>query len=247
MNKLSYLALGAALLTTLPAFHPAAATPAAAVAPAEDPRREVRPVADFSEVSLASSVEVEVRQGSTQRVEVIGAAADLARLETTVTNGRLRIGTKEQKGFSWKDFSGKVKVLVTAPQVKLLAVSGSGVLRAPEALRTNALRLSVSGSGRLQAPVQAQGAVEASVSGSGSIDVSGSAPSLSVAISGSGRVQAAELRVEAATARLSGSGSCRLQARQTLDAHISGSGSVQYTGQPRITKHISGSGRVVGS
>ncbi|GAA4378761.1 head GIN domain-containing protein [Hymenobacter koreensis] len=234
------------MLLGLPAFRPA--TPVAtAVSPSSFAAgREVREVAPFTELSLSTSSEVEVRQGATQRVEVEALAEDLAELETVVKNGRLSIQAKDHRGFNWRGFKGKVKVYVTMPQVNALLLSGSGKIRALDMVRTERLKLAVSGSGSLEAPVQAK-QLTSSVSGSGSMRISGAAPSLAVHISGSGSIQAADLRSDAAEVHISGSGSCQIQASQTLDARIAGSGNVRYAGSPRITQRISGSGRVVRS
>ncbi|KAA9331411.1 DUF2807 domain-containing protein [Hymenobacter busanensis] len=246
MKTYRFLPLGALLLLGLPAFRSAAPVGSATTAAKEDPRREVREVAAFTHLSLSTSAEVEVRQGASQKVEVQATPADLAELETVVKDGRLTIRAKDHTGMNWRSFKGPVKVFVTMPTISALSVAGSGRMTALDVVKNDKLKLSVSGSGRLQVPVQAQ-QLTSSISGSGSMKLSGSAPAFEVHVSGSGSIQAAELRAEAVAVHISGSGNCQVQASQTLDAHIAGSGNVRYAGSPRITQHISGSGRVVRS
>ncbi|MDO7852810.1 head GIN domain-containing protein [Hymenobacter convexus] len=243
----------------LVSFRPLATGPA--------PTAEVREVAVFSGVALATSATVLVRQGSPQQVTVEASAEDLGRLETLVNNGQLTIRVKKEVGWKsfWGNFPhlGKVTVRLTVPAIQRLAVSGSGVLKADE-FQTGRLALAVSGSGRLATgPVQAttvragvsgSGHLEiaqlradtlrAATAGSGSITVAGSCPRLSVGISGSGHIRAAGLATETCLARLSGSGGCQVQAARTVEARISGSGSVLVTGPARISSRTSGSGRV---
>jgi hypothetical protein len=246
--RLLFLALLPALLV-LPSFRSARFA-----------SREVRQVATFTDIRLAGSPTVVLRQGSPQKVELEGAAADLARIETTVTNGRLRIGIKNESGQNNSDYDGgllskvmgnssnvrlgPVTVYVTVAEITGLSVSGSGTMKAATDIKTSNLDLAVSGSGRLELP-QLQGAVvNTAISGSGSVTVAGTATRHDIRISGSGGVQANNLRAEASKVTISGSGTCRVNASKTLDARIAGSGDVYVTGNPQITSSIAGSGRV---
>ncbi|GGF05395.1 hypothetical protein GCM10011383_15670 [Hymenobacter cavernae] len=221
--------------------------------------REVRQVATFTQVNLAGSPKVVLRQGSPQKVELEGEPADLVRLETTVSNGKLRIGIKNNSGKSSSDYDGglldkmmgstnvhlgSITVYVTVPEINALSVSGSGSIRAAEAIKTGNLDLAVSGSGHLDLSQLHGAAVTSAVSGSGSIAVVGTAARHDIRISGSGRVQSANLRVEASKVTISGSGNCRVNASKTLEARIAGSGNIYVTGNPQITSSIAGSGHV---
>lgn len=110
---------------------------------------------------------------------------------------------------------------------------------------------------------------EASLSGSGKIDISGSFPAqeifrsnvsgsgiinvndafncnaLEVNISGSGNVNMEKIHSKKADVHLSGSGDLRLSVQDELKAKISGSGKVYYTGNPVVDAKISGSGKVI--
>ncbi|UYZ58585.1 head GIN domain-containing protein [Hymenobacter latericus] len=231
-----------ALLAAQPVSRPDAA-PAARTIGRPQQTREVRQVPAFTRLSLATAAEVVLVQGATQKVELAGNPDDLRTLQTTVKDGRLRIGLPEGTWKSWRGFKSPVKVYVTMPQVEALGVSGSGSIQAEQPLRAAALDLSVSGSGALRVPVAAE-RLKASISGSGSMRLSGTSPTAEVHISGSGRIEAAGLQTNSCSAHISGSGNCRIGVAQTLDARISGSGSVYYTGSPRVTSRISGSGRV---
>jgi hypothetical protein len=202
--------------------------------------REVREVATFTAISLANSATVVVTQGSPQKVEVEGAPEDLARLETTVNDGKLRIGLKQE--LKWTNL-GKVTVYITVPEIKALTVSGSGALKAAS-VQASSLSLSVSGSGRLEVPQLQATELRSSISGSGIIVVAGTCPQHSASISGSGSIKAPDLRSESCQVSISGSGSCRLNATRTLDASLHGSGDVYVTGNPTINSKTAGSGRV---
>lgn len=219
-------------LLLLPAFRAAAA-------------RETREVGAFSAIGLAGSATVIFRQGSPQKVEVEANAADLPHFETTVSNGRLRVGPRrEDNGMNGYSFKGSVTVYITAPSIKALSVSGSGNFKAADALKTDNLELSVSGSGGLELANVTASKISTSLAGSGTINMAGLAPRHDISVSGSGGVKAAKLRTEACKVSISGSGDCRVQASQTLDASIVGSGEVYVSGNPKISTSTIGSGRV---
>lgn len=234
MKTLRYFSLTMLLALLLPALLLAA------------PSREVRPVAAFTRLGLSISANVVLRQGSPQRVEVEAATADLARIETVVEGGRLRISTKQQTGKMWSNnnLEGPVTVYVTMPDIAELNVSSSGQIKAEEAVKASQLSLAVSGSGRILLPKLTASELKSAVSGSGEIMVAGVCPQHEARISGSGNVRAAELRTEASAIRISGSGTGRVYASRMLDASISGSGDVYMRGGGTVSSKVSGSGRV---
>lgn len=235
MKSLRFLLPGLLLALLLTAFHSFAAD-----------TRETRTVAPFTAVSLGGSMQVVFRQGSPQKVEVQGDTEDLARLETVVEDGKLRINTKRESGLlNSYNFKSKVTIYVTAPTVTALSVGGSGSMRAAEPIRAGKLRLAVSGSGSLQLASVSAETISSAVSGSGNLKIGGgTATSQQISISGSGGVQAEQLASKSCDVRIAGSGSCRVQATETLDARIAGSGGVYVRGNPRVNSSTAGSGRV---
>ncbi|WBO84363.1 head GIN domain-containing protein [Hymenobacter yonginensis] len=234
MKRLRYASLTLLLALLLPALLLAA------------PNREIRSVAAFTRLGVANSAKIVLRQGSPQRVEVEATTADLARIETVVEGGRLRISTKQQNGRMWSgdNLEGPVTVYVTMTDVAELSVSGSGQIKAEEAVKADRLSLAVSGSGRILLPRLTASELKSAVSGSGEIQVAGTCPRHEARISGSGNVLATELRTEASTIGISGSGNGRLYASRTLEASIAGSGNVYVRGGANVSSKIAGSGRV---
>lgn len=232
MKTLRFLLPGLLLALLLTAFRPA-------------DTRETRKVGAFTAVNLGGSMRVVFRQGSPQKVEVVGEPEDLAHLETIVEGNQLRIGAKREGRFLTYNFHKSVTVYVTTPTVTGLAVSGSGSLQAAEPIRAAKLKLSVSGSGNLELASVTADALDSSLSGSGNIEVAGgSAPSQEISVSGSGGVRAEQLASKTCSVRIAGSGNCRVRATETLDARIAGSGGVYVSGNPRVSSSVAGSGRV---
>jgi hypothetical protein len=89
------------------------------------------------------------------------------------------------------------------------------------------------------------GLADFAVSGSGKIEIGGTANAVKASISGSGRVLAANLETNTCDVKISGSGDVEINVKEALDASISGSGSVLYKGNPtRLNSHAAGSGKV---
>ena len=191
--------------------------------------REERKVSTFTKIAFRVPGKLYLRQGSPQRVELEGDSEFLREVETKVDGNKLTIGKESWMDWNWRD-QDKVNVYITVADIEGLSVSGSGDLVGETKLSVNDLDLSVSGSGTLRIEADARGDVEADVSGSGSIDLSGKCRSFDSDVSGSGKVRLAQSIGDKASFGVSGSG------------RIEASGSA---GEVKIS--ISGSGRVLAS
>jgi hypothetical protein len=165
-------------------------------------------------------------------------------------------------GWPWRD--GRVRIVVTAPYLSAVALSGSGQLDLGR-LSQDQLDLTLSGSGRatasgsvrrLQVKVFGSGGarldgltadeVKAGLAGSGWLSLAGACESLRLWISGSGHADLGALKADQAEAVLSGSGSARLSPRTWANLTLTGSGSVRLLSEPaRLEVHRFGSARVI--
>jgi hypothetical protein len=160
-------------------------------------------------------------------------------VETHVSNGVLSI-----------DFSRNVydldhmKIVVTAPEWDQFEVSGSGDIEVLDAIEGDLLKMEVSGSGGIDVHAAAFNKADLKVSGSGDLDLAGTANELQCKVSGSGNVDCFEFPVNIAHVTVSGSGNARVHVLEQLDAEVSGSGDIIYKGSPQVSAHVSGSGSV---
>lgn len=207
-------------------------------------RRETRSVASFDALSLSGPIEVKLRQGGTQRVELEADGNLLPYVETKVVEGRhgktLEIGVK--RGYQLQSRQ-PLRVEIDLPSLRAAGIAGSGKL-AIEAMRSDELKLAVAGSGSVDARKLETGKVSLSISGSGDIRADGSARELLASIAGSGDVKARELVSEEVKVSIAGSGDAEVQANKRLKVSIAGSGDVRYTGEAQVESSIAGSGSV---
>lgn len=205
---------------------------------------ENRSNAPFMGVALEIESDTYFSQSLDYKVEIHAQQNVLNEIETVLVNNKLVIRWRHRN--TNLKTSERVKIFITAPDVNLLQVSGSGNLQVTSALTTPIMQFHISGSGNINAAGVTASNLSASVSGSGKITVNnGSADLGDIDISGSGYIDLQQVTMKNVDAHISGSGSTKVHAEETLKASISGSGHVFYIGAPVINSSVSGSGSVV--
>ena len=233
------LVSGLVCLTALPL-----AAQAASVAGSGRTATETRSLAEFQAVALSGSMDLLLRQGASQSVQVKADDNLLPLLETVVesTSHGATLLVRWRKGQSVYTRS-KVSITVVVPKLSALSASGSGDMKV-EAFNTPALKVSLAGSGDAKLQGLTTGELGISISGSGDVGATGSATRLKVSIAGSGDVRLADLKSDDVTVTIAGSGDAAVNANKTLEVNIAGSGDVNYTGNAALKSRVAGSGSV---
>jgi len=205
--------------------------------------KEERTVEPFSKISLGISANLYLTQSSTRKVVIEGEENLLANIETEVSGSTLKI--KYDKSWKFKSLK-KVKIYISIPDIEGLNISGSGSIVAQNAINSDRIDFSISGSGHIKIEDLNVNEIYSRISGSGDIIISGTqtVKLLDIAISGSGDLGSEGLKVEELEVRISGSGSCEVYVISKLVANISGSGKILYAGKPVVNARISGSGKI---
>jgi hypothetical protein len=204
--------------------------------------KETRNLSGFTKVNFGISGDLYINIGPEFKVVLEGDKSLLEEIETEISGSKLVI-----KEDNWHSHGHeKVTVYITMPELTGLGVSGSGKAEIKDAVKTEELDFSVSGSGRIMAADLAVGNLNVGISGSGDVIIGGNgeAASADVSISGSGNYSGESLKITNADFHISGSGSCTCNVTDNLEASVSGSGNITYTGSPKIDARVSGSGRV---
>lgn len=195
-------------------------------------------LAPITGVVTEGSIDVELTQGSVQRVEAEGPAAVLDLIGTSVSGGVWKVTTE-----GCFDSDVDVVVRITLPSLGEVGVAGSGDVRSTTPFAGEKLRITIQGSGDMELPLSYQ-EVDVDIQGSGDVALKGTASALNVSIAGSGGVEALELSTTRSEVEIMGSGSVSVTAIGELHAEIMGSGNVRYRGTPQVSSKIHGSGSV---
>jgi hypothetical protein len=205
---------------------------------------ETRAVSGFQAIALRGSLNVVLRQGTREGVELRADDNLLALIETQVVDRdgvrTLEIGTKKDARYSSRN---PVVANVDLISLQALAVTGAGDVAA-DALKTPSLKVAITGSGDVKLRQLAADEVSVKISGSGDIEFSGRTGKLGVSIAGSGDVNTRGLDADDVSVSVAGSGDANVAARKTLAVSIAGSGSVMYTGDAAVKSSIAGSGSI---
>ena len=211
---------------------------------AETSGQQVRrdfPAAGFDRVALAGPHNVIVTVGGAHSVRAEGDSKLMERLEVTVENGELKIGTKERTNIGWNSNRQGLTIYVSAPSLTGAAVAGSGDLKV-DRVEGKSFAASICGSGNIDlASVKVEEAAFA-IGGSGNIKAAGTAGSSASSIGGSGDLDLARLETRQAKVSIAGSGNVSARASEAADISIVGSGDVTVAGGAKCTISKMGSG-----
>lgn len=192
----------------------------------------------FTALSQELAAQVTLEEGETHAVRIHTYENLLPHIEVTVDGDRLRIRTDRNLRAD-----PPIEVTVVAPRIQSVSIMGSATVGGTATLRGESISARISGSGRIELPVEAA-ETDAAISGSGRIHLTGTAETVRARISGSGRIHTDGIHARDAVADISGSGVIYVHASQTLRARVSGSGRITFEGGAVPDVTISGSGSV---
>lgn len=204
-------------------------------------KTETRDVSGFNAVSVSSFGELQIRQGEVESLTIEAPADYLRYLQTSVVNNTLNISTR--RGFIGAPVR-RVVYTLTVKNLKDLSFSGAGTVKVVGGLKSDDLRLNLSGAGSIEIDSLAADSLTVNFSSAGAIVVAGKVDRQSVTISGVGSYEAGDLESRSTEIVLTGAGSAVVWAHDTLKVTVSGVGSVGYYGNPQVTQNISGLGSV---
>lgn len=207
-----------------------------------------RHLSGFNAIDVSGSFDVYIVQGGTESVKVEAPADVMGHIITEVEDGVLKIHDKNNSGWHWSGWGWgshkKIAIYVSAKDLNEVGITGSGDVYFKDGIRSDALKLHVSGSGDVLGKVDVK-TLECNISGSGDMKLGGHAENAVVSLSGSGDFSARDLITDNTSVRVSGSGDASIYANNSVEAHVSGSGDVTYSGAAKnIISKKSGTGDI---
>lgn len=164
---------------------------------------------DFDAIEISGAYELDVIVGEDFSIELSGPSDEMARVEATIRNGALVLGSKKriQRG----DHKG-VGAVVTMPALNRISVSGVA-------------DADISG-------VKAK-EFKLDLAGVGEVNVAGWCENLVARVSGVGEVDAQSLQCKSVDVRVAGIGEARVYASESVSAEVSGMGGIMVYGSPK--------------
>jgi hypothetical protein len=140
--------------------------------------------------------------------------------------------------------SGHIEVERIYSDEVSLVQSGSGTIDTGEVSEPEEVTIKHSSSGNIRSIITDGLNVNAILSGSGRIDLSGDVQKVDYTLNASGRIDALDLMSYDARTTSSGSGTIFVWATDYLEATVSGSGDILYKGEPQTSFRVTGSGSI---
>jgi hypothetical protein len=180
---------------------------------------EKRDLADFSGIDVSSAFHVEVSAQKDYEFEISADDNILPLVETSVSDGVLRISLKE--GIK---ASSPIRIRISVPNIDRIEASGASKISVAN-LKNESLQIDSSGACR--------------------IDLAGETRDLIVDVSGAGNINASELRSKTAHVDASGASQVDVFVTDRLSSDASGASRITYSGDPtNAEKRSSGVSRI---
>lgn len=178
----------------------------------------------FAEIELRNYCNVEVIEGTENKVEYSDYENIIEHLNFEVIENRL--------------------IIQTLPQNILINHSNA---KAKVYIKSSLNSVLITGSGNINLLSAFDGISQFTITGSGNIVSNSNSTSASINcnITGSGSMDLLRIRSSIATTSIAGSGDIKITVSSELNALISGSGNTYYNGNPIVFKNITGSGNVI--
>ncbi|MBI2280872.1 MAG: DUF2807 domain-containing protein [Bacteroidetes bacterium] len=194
-------------------------------------QNNVRNLADFNALKVSSAFTVELIQGSTNQVEIIGVPEEyLPNLATEITDNMLNIYAK-----------GKIKaekdmtIKLTFTNLERADISGASVLKNTETLNFNAFELKTSGASNVLLNTKSE-TFTLKTSGASDVKLNGSTKEFNVLSSGASSIKAKEFEAEKITITESGASDLTVNATKEITGNVSGASSIKVLGNPAINE-----------
>ncbi len=203
--------------------------------------KQVRQVGNFNGLALGLPGHVELRIGNSESVTIEADDNLLPLVETVVEGGTLKIRPNKR---NLNLQSKSIRIVVQARSIERLSLGGSGSIDA-DPLRARKLDVDLGGSGSIN--LQGVESDVLAVSRGRQRRPEGRAGhdrQTDRSIGGSGDVDLGRVQTNSASVTIAGSGEATVWPRNELSATIAGSGDVNYYGDPQVSKSTVGSGGV---
>lgn len=184
---------------------------------------EERSLSRFTRVSFEGIGKLIITQGDAESLTIEAEDNIVPHIDTVVRGQTLQIAFDTER---WQNIirpTEPIRLYLTVTDLQALSLSGLGDVEVQD--------------------IEGE-RIDITLSGAGSISLSGTVQEQDVNVSGAGSYDASDLMSGVADINLSGAGSATVWVTESLDVNITGLGSVSYYGDPVVEQSISGLGNV---
>ncbi|MBP6977274.1 MAG: DUF2807 domain-containing protein [Bacteroidales bacterium] len=187
--------------------------------------QEARELPAFDKIKVGGILELQLSQGSVQKVMVEVDDNLLSNIKTVVEDQTLTISTEKIHDFS------KLLVHVTLPDLTYLNASGASQVSGATPLEVQYLMIDGSGAAEIDLELLVQ-VLESKLSGAAQMHLTGSADSHKSDLSGAASLEAFDLETQTTIITASGATTGEVSGIKELTIDTSGAGEVKYNKEP---------------
>jgi intein/homing endonuclease len=203
---------------------------------------EERKLDQFDRVEVSGSFDLVFTQGDEGFAVIEQSSVNRELIITEVEDNTLKISLKKGTRYSK---GPAARITITYKELKSIYNSGSSSIICESEITGQSFEFRNSGSGMAKIPMLKVAALSVEISGSGGVNVGGTADEQEIKINGSGSINGFELISEVSKINIAGSGDAQVHVKERLDAKLIGSGSVRYKGTVKAPSvSVLGSGSV---
>lgn len=199
-------------------------------------------VKDFKGISIRVPADVEIFQAKDYKVQILAPESIIEKLEVEVCGDELVIKSKKRLNMSYNENDFIIRVW--SPVFERIEIQGSSDIEAKTAIKSDKLKIDISGSGDVEIQNVSASYININTSGSGDVEIAGVTENVKIDISGSGEVDAEKLTSKNAQISIMGSGDVEVNASETIKGSSCGSGDIVIYGGALLDIRTSGSGSV---
>ena len=201
---------------------------------------EDRSVSDFNKLKVSSGIDVIIKYGDSESLEIEADDNLIEHIRTEIVDGTLKIFTNKniRKARS-------MTVYLEYKELNSIRISSAGDVSGQNKMVTDKLKIDISSAGDLDLEVEAEEII-CDISSSGDAHLSGTADLLEVDLSSAGDLHAFELITKNCNVSCSSAGDARVYATEELDLRCSSAGNIYYKGEAElVSSHSSSAGSIV--
>jgi phage shock protein PspC (stress-responsive transcriptional regulator) len=209
-------------------------------------------IVDFSKVSAATGIFVEIRQGNGYDFQLVAdEQEDLKDVRFEVKNERLKIYFEREEwdwnlfnpdSWNWEGNLPKVKCIITMPELKEIELSSAAQTHLL-GFKGNKLNVEIGSAARLYADVDYND-LNLDVSSASKVKIKGRADNMDLDISSAAKLEAFDLIVRNAEVDASSASKAEVHVTDYLDASASSAAKITYQGRPRLESNSSSGARI---